>query len=81
MAAGVHLEADGVMPADMAVLKAITTPLPRRSTAQKRSTRAVVSGKFQFHMAAPVTELGRNLICAVCALMRLYSGERGVSPL
>ena len=81
MAAGVHLEADGIMPADMAVLKAITTPLPLRSAAQKRSTQALVSGKFQFHMAAPLTEIGRNLICAVCALMCLYPGERGVSPL
>ena len=79
MAVDVHLEAEGIMLADIAVLKAITAPLPRRSAAQKRSTRAVASGKFEFH-AAPA-EFGRNLICAVCALMCLFRGEHGLSPL
>ena len=81
MAVGVHLETEGIMLADIGVLKAITAPLPRRSAAQRRSTRAVASGKFQFHVFAALAEFGRNLICVVCALMCLFPGERGLSPL
>ena len=81
MAAGGLLEAKDIMLADIAVLKAITAPLPRRSAAQKRSTRAVASGKFQFHVFAALAEFRSNLICAVCALMCLFRGEHGLSPL
>ena len=81
VAAGGLLEAEGIMLADIAVPKAITAPSPRRSAAQRKSTRKVASGKLQFHVFAALAEFGRNLICVVCALMCLFPGECGLSPL
>ena len=79
MAAGGLLEAEGITRADMTVLKAITVPLSRRSAAQRRSTRAVAPGKFEFHAA--LAEFGRDVNCAGCALMCLFRGQHGPSPL